>query len=70
MSTGVGLFFYSKSTNRYLYLLRNDIKSQTWSIPGGKVENKETLFEALQRECMEEIGYFPKKAKLIPIQKN
>ena len=68
MSTGVGLFFYSKSTNRYLYLLRNDVKSQTWSIPGGKVENKETLFEALQRECMEEISYDITNHKLIPIQ--
>lgn len=27
------------------------------------------MFEGLERECVEEIGYFPKDAKLIPIQK-
>lgn len=68
MSTGVGLFFYCKSTNRYLYLLRTDYKSPSWSIPGGKVENDETLFAALQRECNEEIGYDITSLKLIPIQ--
>jgi len=68
MSTGVGLFFYNKSTQRYLYLLRTDSKSPSWSIPGGKVENNETLFVALQRECMEEISYDITNLKLIPIQ--
>lgn len=68
-NTSAGVFFYSKKTNRYLYLLRADAKSPSWSIPGGKVEDGETLLEGIERECVEEIGYFPKKAKLIPIQK-
>jgi 8-oxo-dGTP pyrophosphatase MutT (NUDIX family) len=69
-NTSAGVFFYSKRTQRYLYLLRTDNKNPgNWGIPGGKVENDETLMEGVERECMEEIGYFPKKAKLVPIQK-
>ena len=40
-----------------------------WGVPGGKINSNETLLEGLERECLEEIGYFPKEAKLIPIQK-
>jgi 8-oxo-dGTP pyrophosphatase MutT (NUDIX family) len=69
-NTSGGIFFYSKKTDRYLYLLRTDTKNPiNWGIPGGKIESDETLLEGLARECEEEIGYFPKKAKLIPIQK-
>jgi 8-oxo-dGTP diphosphatase len=67
-NTSAGIFFYSNSTNRFLYLLRSD-KMPSWSIPGGKIEKNETLLEGLERECNEEIGYFPLSAKLIPIQK-
>jgi 8-oxo-dGTP pyrophosphatase MutT (NUDIX family) len=64
-----GVFFYSKSTSRYLYLLRAEMKNPTWSIPGGKIEDSETLFAGIQRECSEEIGFFDSNLKLIPIQK-
>lgn len=65
-----GVFFYSKNTNRFLFLLRNDSKNHfTWGIPGGKIEENETLLEGVERECIEELSYFPKNAKLIPIQK-
>ena len=65
-----GVFFYAKDTERFLYLLRTDNKNPgNWGIPGGKVEQDETLFEGIARECNEEIGYFPNNAKLIPIQK-
>jgi 8-oxo-dGTP pyrophosphatase MutT (NUDIX family) len=64
-----GVFFYSKSTRRYLYLLRSDQRSPTWSMPGGGIEEDETLLEGITRECMEEIGYFHVDWKLIPIQK-
>jgi 8-oxo-dGTP pyrophosphatase MutT (NUDIX family) len=69
MNTSAGVFFYCSKTKRYLFLLRTDSKNQSWGIPGGKIENNETLSEGIIRECLEEIGYFPKKAKLVPIQK-
>ena len=65
-----GVFFFSESTQRFLYLLRSENKNpNTWGIPGGKIENNETLFEGIVRECQEEIGCFPNNGKLIPIQK-
>lgn len=69
-NTSAGVFFYAKDTQRFLYLLRTDNKNPGyWGIPGGKVEEDETLFEGIERECGEEIQYFPYNAKLIPIQK-
>jgi len=65
-----GIFFCATNTNRFLFLLRNDPKNfGNWGIPGGKIENDETLLEGIERECLEEIAYFPPEAKLIPIQK-
>lgn len=67
MKTAAGIFFYSIDTKRYLYLLRSSEKN--WSIPGGKLEQNETIYDGLKRECLEEMGYFPNNAKIIPIQK-
>lgn len=69
ISTAAGVFFYSKKTNRYLYLLRSDNKNMTWSIPGGKLEKDETLLDGLSRECMEEMCYDTSSCKFVPIQK-
>ena len=68
-NTAAGVFFYSNSTNRFLYLLRADYRNHTWSIPGGKLEENETLLEGIERECTEEIGFYNQDFKLIPIQK-
>lgn len=68
-NTAAGVFFYCGSTNRFLFLLRSDSKNPSWSIPGGKLDDNETLFEGIARECTEEIGFFDSNFKLIPIQK-
>lgn len=52
-----------------MYLLRNDSKNPTWSIPGGKIEKNETLLAGLKRECLEEMQYWNDDFKLVPIQK-
>ena len=70
MSQSAGIFFYSSNTQRYLYLLRTDSKNPgNWGIPGGKIDGDETLLEGLERECIEELQYWPNNAKLVPIQK-
>ena len=69
INQSAGIFFYSKSTDRSLYLLRNESKNPTWSIPGGKIEKNETLLDGLKRECQEEINYWNDDLKLVPIQK-
>lgn len=66
----VGIWFYSVSTNRYLYLLRNDSKHPgTWGLPGGKMESGESLLETMQRECEEELGSMPEYVRLMPLEK-
>lgn len=74
METGalkaVGVWFRSADTNRNLYLLRNDPRHPgTWGLPGGKIEPGETLLGGMERECVEELGFFPEYQRLIPIEK-
>ena len=65
----VGVWFYARSTGRYLYLLRNDHKHPgTWGLPGGKVESGESLMDAMRRECAEEMGHFPDTERVMPIE--
>lgn len=68
-TNGVGVLFYSIETKRHLFLLRNNPKATVWGLPGGKIERGETLLQALERECTEEIGMWPEAAKLFPIEK-
>ena len=68
--SAVGVWFYSVSTHRYLYLMRNDPKHpNTWGLPGGRVEPGETLIAAMTRECEEELGIMPEYLRLVPIEK-
>lgn len=70
INNSAGIFFHSKNTKRFLYLLRTDDRHpSSWGIPGGKIEEGETLLEGMIRECIEEIGFFPAQYKLVPIQK-
>lgn len=66
----VGVWFYAQTTQRYLYLLRNDSKHQgSWGLPGGKMESGETLINTINRECKEEMGLMPDYIRLVPIEK-
>jgi 8-oxo-dGTP pyrophosphatase MutT (NUDIX family) len=66
----VGIWFYSVATQRYLYLLRNDVKNPgTWGLPGGKAEAGESLLTAIQRECEEELGSMPEYIRMVPLEK-
>jgi ADP-ribose pyrophosphatase YjhB (NUDIX family) len=68
--TAVGVWFYAMDTQRYLYLMRNDAKHPgTWALPGGKIDSGETLLQAIERECSEEIGCMPAYVRLVPIEK-
>ena len=69
MKQAAGIFFYSTSTDRYLYLLRSDARNPSWSMPGGGIEKDETLLVGLTRECLEEMNIDITGFKLIPIQK-
>jgi 8-oxo-dGTP pyrophosphatase MutT (NUDIX family) len=66
---GCGALIYAKSTNRYLFLLRNKTKhSGSWGIVGGKIEEGETVIHGLVREIQEEIGQDYSGKKFIPLE--
>jgi 8-oxo-dGTP pyrophosphatase MutT (NUDIX family) len=68
--TAVGVWFYAMSTQRYLYLMRSDPKHPgSWGLPGGRAEPNETLLDAMNRECREEMGFVPDYFRLIPLEK-
>lgn len=70
LTQGVGAFIYSKTTQRYLFLLRNGASwHMTWALPGGKMDAGETVIVGLAREIEEELGGRIMEPKLVPIEK-
>jgi 8-oxo-dGTP pyrophosphatase MutT (NUDIX family) len=69
LTKGVGTLIYALDTKRYLFLLRSTGSwSLTWGLPGGKINETETVFEGLNREIEEELGgkiYLP---DFVPIE--
>lgn len=39
-------------------LLKQTYGDKRWGLPGGAVDKGETIFDAIQRECFEELGIF------------
>ena len=69
MIESTGALIYSTSTKRYLFVLRSGAKyTNTWALPGGKLEKGETVAEGLAREIREELGGVIPHAKLYPIE--
>lgn len=65
-----GALIYCTSTDRYLFLLRSMGRyTNTWGIVGGKVDIKENIRQALEREMQEELGGEIKDAQYIHIDK-
>jgi 8-oxo-dGTP pyrophosphatase MutT (NUDIX family) len=68
MIKAAGALFLSRSTERYLFLLRDDdTYSNTWGLVGGRVENNEQIINCLYREINEEIGKVENIIKVIPL---
>ncbi len=65
----VGCLFWARKTNRFLFVLR-DTKTykHTWALVGGKVDDGETVYEAMNREIKEEVGQVD-IIKTVPIEK-
>lgn len=64
----VGALIYAKNTDRFLFVLRDGKKfAGSWGLVGGKVDNSETVGQALHREIKEEINLDVSTQKIIPL---
>lgn len=64
-----GALFYAKSTKRFLLLQKAYGRHiGHWGLVGGTNLHHENPWQGLQREVIEEIGFFPDTIKTIPIE--
>lgn len=56
---GGGVLIYAEDTGNFLWIKRSDEGDEpgTWCVPGGGIEDYETIDQGVHRECEEEIGY-------------
>ena len=66
-----GALFLAQSTQRFLFLERAQGRTAgTWGLAGGKQEPDDaTTYDALLRECQEELGFVPEIVKTVPIER-
>lgn len=66
---GSGALFLSQKTRRFLVLQKASGKKEgIWGLVGGKAEVGESVWQCLQREITEEIGFLPDTLKSIPLE--
>jgi 8-oxo-dGTP pyrophosphatase MutT (NUDIX family) len=66
---GSGALFCCQKTKRILLLQKSSGKKEgVWGLVGGKTEQGESVWQGLQREVTEEIGFFPRVIKTIPLE--
>lgn len=64
-----GALFYAKETHRCLFLQKSRGKHQgTWGLVGGTNLQNENPWQGLQREIIEEIGFYPEIIKTVPLE--
>lgn len=56
---GGGVLIFAEDTGKFLWIKRSEYGDEpgTWCIPGGGIEDWETIDQGVHRECKEEIGY-------------
>lgn len=52
----ISVFAYLTNNNGEVLLIKTHWRSDTWELPGGQVEEGESLSEAVRREFLEETG--------------
>lgn len=66
---GSGALFLSQDTRRFLLVQKAAGKKEgIWGLVGGKAEAGESVWQALQREVVEEIGSMPEIVKALPLE--